>query len=170
MIHVDAYLPRTKINVSHPYDIIKVQKIILHDPGNNWTAEQLIQYFNHPRNVRYGSYHDVLEGDTVYHLIDHKKRAFHAGTKEESELWRDLPRQGWQNAYSLGICMTRPGWCLETLASYVEGLCLLHNLDPFTDVLCHYQIASEKTDPIKLQDNQQLGKLIALIALGQGET
>jgi len=154
MIHVDAYLPRTKLNVCHPYDIIKVQKIILHDPGNDWTAEQLI----------------LIEGDTVYHLIDHKKRAFHAGTKEDSYLWRDLPRQGWQNAYSLGVCMTRPGWCLETLASYVEGLCLFHNLDPFTDVLCHYQIASNKSDPIQLQDSQELGKLIRLIAEGQEET
>ena len=166
MIHVEAYLPKDKRNVFDPRRIVRVQKIILHDPGSEHNAKQLIKYFNDPKNTRPGSYHDVIEGDTVYHLIEHTYRAIHAGTFEFSQLWPEVGEKGVQNAYSLGVCLIRGRLHFPTVAEYLERLCLKYNLDPFTDILCHYHLSHFKTDPIALFDHAEYKRLIEMVAKG----
>jgi len=166
VIHVEAYLPKDKRNVFNPRRIVRVQKIILHDPGSEHNAKQLINYFNDPKNTRPGSYHDIIEEDTVYHLIDHTYRAIHAGTFEYSMMWPEIGTSGTQNAYSLGVCITKGHFHFPTVAKYLEDACIKYDLDPFTDILCHYHLSHFKTDPEILLDYTEYKKLIEMVAWG----
>jgi hypothetical protein len=163
---VERWLPRDKKNVFDTRPVKCVKKLILHDPGVNVSADRLIEYFRDPKNVRPGSYHDVIQDDTIFHLIPYSNRAIHAGTFETSEVWPEIADSGLQNAYSLGICIIRGHYHKPTIAAHLRKLCLLFDLDPFTDILCHYQISSKKTDPILLQDKTIYADLIREIAEG----
>lgn len=125
-----------------------VDKIILHDPGNNQSYAQVRRWFE--TTSRVGCYHDIIEGDTVYQIVPHDKRVFHAGTFEYSEFWPELGTTGNQNKYSLGICCIRNTNAFETASRYVAQLLKDYQLRFANSVLTHYQLSTKKIDPIEL--------------------
>jgi len=125
-----------------------IKKIILHDPGNNQTYSQLRRWFE--TTSRYGCYHDIIEGDTVYQIVPYNKRAFHAGTFDFSEFWPEMGTLGFQNNNSLGVCGIRNHNSWEVGARHIANLLTQYDLMP-KDVLCHYHLTKSKTDPIELR-------------------
>ena len=146
--------------------IIKVEKIILHDPGNNQTAAQLISWLNSPQNTHCVGYHDIIEGHEIYGFTPHNLRAVHAGVFQPTELWT-RGRTGTQNAYSLGVCITRQMQDWDFVGKYLERLCARHDLHPMDDVMCHFQINCDKSDPQQWYDHLvEFRDWLAMIATG----
>lgn len=132
-------------------NLTRIDKFILHDPGNNQSYSQVRRWLE--TTSRVGCYHDVIEGDTVYQLVPHDKRVFHAGTFEFSDHWPEIGTNGTQNRFSLGICGIRNTNCWETGAKYIAYLLKEYGLGFTNRVNTHYQLSTLKTDPIELQGN-----------------
>jgi len=133
--------------------IIKVEKIILHDPGNEQNASQVIRYLNSPANTHKVAYHDIIEHNQVFNFYPHHETAWHAGARFATPLW-DRGSVGTQNRFSLGICVIRNKIDLDFFATYLGQLCRKHDLHPMDDILCHFQIHPTKDDPRIFFDDQ----------------
>lgn len=148
--------------------IKEVKKLVLHDPGNNQSAKQVISWFENPSNDRHGSYHEIIARRTIYHLIPFDEIAHHAGKLERSESWWEMGTSGMQNHFSLGICLIREGFDLKFVASELSLLCNRFGLHPYRDIFCHFEIDSLKTDPLIFYQNPELlMELKARATLGQ---
>jgi N-acetylmuramoyl-L-alanine amidase CwlA len=126
--------------------IVQVEKIVLHDPGNEQTAQQVIQYLNSEHNHHNVGYHDIIEGNEIFHFTPYNLRATHAGAFYPTEHW-SRGRTGTQNAYSIGVCVIRPGSDWDFVGRHIAKLCARYDLHPLDDVLCHFQIHDSKQDP-----------------------
>jgi N-acetylmuramoyl-L-alanine amidase CwlA len=144
-----------------------VRKLVLHDPGNEQTAQQVLEWFNNPDNKRMGSYHDIIEGRRVFGLIPYNELAYHAGTFEYCPHWPEIGQSGMQNHFSLGICLIRGQFEVQTVVSHLTKLCQEFHLNPHKDILCHYHIDSNKKDPQIFYVNQlYLEEIKNRVALG----
>jgi N-acetylmuramoyl-L-alanine amidase CwlA len=138
---------RTQDKLWDTRPVLKVEKIVLHDPANDQSAQQVINYLNSPANKGCFGYHDIIQSDIIYHFTPYNLRATHAGAFYPTELWT-RGRCGTQNAYSLGICIIRPGADWDFVGRHIGQLCAQYDLHPLDDVLCHFHLHETKTDPL----------------------
>lgn len=153
-----------RLNTRSGRAIRRIDKIILHDPGNNQNMEQVIAWFENPKNERFGSYHEIIQGSVSEILIPANEIAYHAGTFADTGVWSEPTKNGTQNLFAYGLCFVRPELDLGYVAQRVWQLVRNFGLDPRRDVFTHAMIDPGKTDPIVFQDRAVWEKFLSDVA------
>ena len=139
---------------------IPIQYIVLHYTGMKTALDALIRLCDPQAKV---SAHYVIDEDgTIYHLVDDRRRAWHAG----QSYWRGTRDM---NSASIGIELVNPGHehgyrafplaQINALKKRLHALVEEHGLIAETGLLAHSDIAPDrKEDPGELFPWQELAR------------
>lgn len=132
----------------------KTLAICVHHTGNmGWNAWTYWNAMQKKHYVAKASYHFIIDfnGD-IWMVIPPDEEAYGSGAYMYTQVGKDVFfSAAWKYTVDIEVCVSEPHYTmndrqLEVLAELCADLCIHYNLDPYTDLYRHHDIALDKPE------------------------